>query len=170
MARPSKKLERQLEEIDRRADADGLLTQEDRERIKAKAREHVQTQLAMRRKEQKAALEADYLERAVRDAEKEAGLHGSYADVTIDVAANAAYIALDGVWYMHGLTYEVPESVAMTLLDIMARTWEHENETHGLRRRADTGRRPQPRVVRGGMERSSLGEPGNINSRTLPVV
>lgn len=170
MARPSRKLERQLEEIDRRADANDLLTLEDRERIKAKAREHVAAQLAERRKAQKALLEADYLERAVRDEEKAAGLHGAYVDLTVDVAANAAFITLDGVSYFHGLTYEVPENVAATLYDIMARTWEHENETHGLRRRADVGRRQQPRVMRAGLERSSLGEPGNINSRTLPVV
>ena len=170
MAKMPRKIERQLEEIDRRADADGLLTHEDRERIKTKAREHVQEQLKARRQSQKSALEADYLERVIRDQEREAGLHGAYVDVTIDVAANAAYIALDGTYYVHGLTYEVPENVALTLQDIMARTWEHENETKGLRRRADLGRRTQPRIVRPTMSNAAMGEPGNINTRTLPVV
>jgi len=163
MARIPKRIERRLEEIDRRADADGLLTAEDRERIKQKAREHVATQLAQRQKTQKAALEAEYLERAVRDEERVAGLHGSYADVTIDVAANAAYIMLDGTMYMHGLTYEVPEAVAFTLNDIMQKTYEHENETSGRPRRADTMRRPQARVI-------SPRNPGVVNTRNLPVV
>jgi hypothetical protein len=170
MARLSKKIERTLNEIDRRADMDGTLTMEDRERIKAKAREHVQERIDKQRRDQKAALEAEYLERAVRDEEKAAGLHGAYIDVEINVAASAAYIMLDGTMYMHGLTYEVPENVGYTLVDIMGRTWEHENETNGRRRRADTGLRTQSRFVSRGMENASMGEPGQINSRTLPRI
>jgi hypothetical protein len=129
-------------EIDRRIEANyPELTDEERAIIKERAREHVLKVQKERAKEARDQLIDKATERAVRDAEKVAGLHGAYVDITIDLAPIAAYIALDGVFYYHGVTYEVPFNVAQTIIDISARTWEHENEIHGRPRRADLGRR-----------------------------
>jgi hypothetical protein len=129
-------------EIDRRIDANyPELTAEEKAIIKEKAREHVLKVKQDRADDARQKLVEKATERAVRDAEKVAGLHGAFVDVTIDLAPIAAYIALDGTFYYHGVTYEVPANVAATIIDISARTWEHENEIHGRPRRADLGRR-----------------------------
>ena len=45
--------------------------------------------------------------------------------------------------------------------DIMARTWEHENEIHGFRRKNDVNRRPVNPVMRPGQESQS-----RVNTRS----
>lgn len=136
-----------LSEIEKRIDDDPLITPEVREQIKQKARDHVA-------KKRRDAAEAKLLAQAIRDEEIAHNPLEQYEDVQIDLAPyvatakfSSSYISLDGRMYVHGLVYSVPYSVARTLEDIMARTWEHENEIHGRRRRGDLVRRPtQPRL------------------------
>lgn len=131
-----------LAEIDQRLDANELLNADEREAIKAKARDHVQ-------KKRKDKAEAEALEAAIEEEEREHNPTEQYEFVRIDLAPhvasqkfNAAFISLDGTLFFHGLSYEVPYSQARTLEDVMARGWEHEREIHGERRRADVSRRP----------------------------
>lgn len=159
-----------LSEIEKRLKANDDLTEDDRTRILARAKEEVQKRFDAQKVKRKETIEEEYFKRALRDEEKRAGLHGAYVDITIDLAPYAPYIMLDGVIYWHGTPYEEPVNVAATLLDIQARTWEHDNEIQGRRRRGDLQRQRQPRQVRGGMENTSLGRPGQISTSTLPVV
>jgi hypothetical protein len=133
-----------LSEIDQRLEQQGmsLLSAEDREQIKAKAKEHV----AKKRRDK---AEAEALAHAIKEEEREFNIDEQLEDVQINLAPfvasqrfNAAFIAIDGTRYFHGLTYVLPYSVARTIEDIMARGWEHEREIHGERRRADENRRP----------------------------
>ena len=52
-----------------------------------------------------------------------------FRDILIDLAPHADRIILDGTMYMHGLHYTVSRAVYDTMKDIMARTWEHEDDT-----------------------------------------
>ncbi len=126
-----------LSEIDRRLDADELLTDDERAQIKAKARAHVA-------KKRKDAVEAKLFAQEIRDEEISYNPLEQFEDVTIELAPyvasaklKASCITLDGRMFFHGVTYSVPYSVARVLEDIMARTWEHENEIRGRPRRAD---------------------------------
>jgi hypothetical protein len=137
-----------LAEVDRRIDANyAELTEDERALIKQKAREHVLKVQQERADAERQKLVARATERAVRDAEKFAGLQGAFQDITLDLAPHQPYIMLDGKSFYHGVTYEEPELVVQTLLDIMARGWEHENEIHGRPRRSDQGRRARNLVL-----------------------
>ena len=131
-----------LAEIDARLDQNQLLSAEAREEIKKKAREHV----AQKRRDK---AEADYLAEAIRLEEVSYNPLEQLEDVTVNLAPyvasqrlQAACMLLDGTQYFHGLTYSVTYSVARTMEDIMARSWEHEREIHGERRKADINRQP----------------------------
>ena len=123
-----KSLSRALSEIEKRLDTDDLLTQEEKDLIRQKARDEVK-----RRRREKA--EESLLQAAIREEERAFNPPDWWTDITIDLAPYAAFIALDGVQYFHGLTYTVTGAVSATMLDIMARTWEHQREIRGERRR-----------------------------------
>jgi hypothetical protein len=159
-------------EIDRRIEANYPdLTDDEKALIKEKAREHVLKVKQDRADDARQKLVEKATERAVRDAEKVAGLHGAFVDVTINLSPSAgggsagharpAYIMLDGEMFFHGITYEVPANVAATIVDISARTWEHENEIRGQPRRADMSRR-QTLV--------NLSPHGSVNTSAMPQV
>lgn len=123
-----KSLSRALSEIEKRLDTDDLLTQEEKEIIRQKARDEVK-----RRRKEKA--EESLLQATIREEERVFNPPDRWTDVTIDLAPYATFIALDGVQYFHGLTYTVTGAASATMLDIMARTWEHQREIKGERRR-----------------------------------
>lgn len=148
-----------LAEINKRLDADPLLTDAEREQIKAKAREHVH-------KKRKDKAEADYLAKMIREEEIANNPLEQLERVTIELAPyvasaklKASCITLDGRMYFHGVTYSVPYSVARTLEDIMARTWEHENEIRGRPRRVDMEgiHKPSLEKLHPGQENMSIG-------------
>lgn len=141
---PRRRIADALSEIDRRLEQQGmpLLSEEDREQIRAKAKEHV----AKKRRDK---AEAELLAQAIIEEEREYVPEDQLEDVYIELAPfvavarfNAAFIALDGVRFFHGMSYRVSRKVGDTLRDIMARGWEHEREIHGERRAADVNRRP----------------------------
>jgi hypothetical protein len=151
-----------LSEIDQRLEAQGmpLLSEEEKEQIRAKAREHV----AKKRKEQ---AEADYLAAAIREEEREHVPEDKWEDITINLAPfvasqkfNSAFLAIDGTRYFHGITYTVTYNQARFMEDIMARGWEHEREIHGERRRADFQRRPIEGMI----------SPGSMNINTTSAL
>jgi hypothetical protein len=157
-----------LAEIDKRLDEDPLLTDAERVQIKEKAREHV-------RKKRKDKAEAELLAKEIRAVEIEQNPLEQYEDVTVDLAPyvasaklKASCITLDARMYFHGVTYSVPYSVARTLEDIMARTWEHENEIHGRPRRADMEgiHRPSMVKLRPGAEGAAIGRVTSHSSLT----
>jgi hypothetical protein len=129
-----------LGEIEARLDSDELLSAEDKAQILEKAREHV----AKQRKEK---AEEAFLAKAIREEERSYNPVDKYEDVLIDLAPFAPYISLDGVMYFHGLTYSVTYGVARTIDDISGRTWEHQNEIDGHRRKGDLNRRPLNRRI-----------------------
>lgn len=150
-----------LGEIDKRLDS-SILSAEDRAQIKAKAREHVN---AERRKK----AEAEYLAKSIREIEIEDRPTEQYEDIVIDIPPFVAAeklggscITLDGKMFFHGLTYNVPYSVARVLEDVMARGWEHENEIHGRRRRSEGYRRQINQHIRPGDE----GVQSRVNTRS----
>lgn len=157
-----------LAEIDQRVDADELLDAAARATIKEKAREHVL-------KKRRAEVEKLALDAAIAEEERKYGVQEDYETVTVNLAPYCAMVTLDGTMYFHGIDYEVPYSVARTIEDVMARTWEHQNEIQGQRRKGDVAweatrrRRYESGGVKlqPGMEGQRL---DNINTRTLSRV
>jgi hypothetical protein len=129
-----------LSEIDKRLDADATLSEETRAQIKAKAREHVE-------KKRRDKAEAELLAKEIREIERSYNPAEQFEDVVIDLAPYAAFISIDGELFYHGVSYSRPWSVARTLDDLMARTWEHQNEIGGHRRKGDLNRRPANRRI-----------------------
>lgn len=169
MARKKRTLAEALADIDDRLDGNELLTAEDRETIKQKAREHV---LAKRKK----VVEEQALAAAIEEEERRYKISEPFEYCTVNLAPYCAMITLDGVMYFHGIEYEVPYSVARTLDDVMARTWEHQNEIQGYRRKGDVGweqartkRYANGGVKVGSMEAAKLESAmhATINTRTL---
>lgn len=144
-----------LSEIERRVDASDELTAEDRVQIKARAREEV-------KKRRKDAATKRALDEAIREEERSYDPLQQFEDVTIDLAPYAPFVSLDGIMYFHGLSYSVPYNVARTIDDISARTWEHQNEIDGRRRRGDLNRRPMQTVIG---PHGSARAPSSINTR-----
>lgn len=130
-----------LEEIERRINTTPtLLTEEDREAARERARKHV----ADARKTSE--LDA-YFKAQVREEERSYEPKDQLEDFTVDLPEYTAMIVLNNVGYYHGCTYEVPHHQCVSMMDIQARAWEHENEIHGRRRRGDITRDPFNRGV-----------------------
>jgi hypothetical protein len=124
-----------LSEIDARLQA-STLTPEEMAEASKRAREHV------REARKKKAIDEAF-KKAVVDEEREYEPNDQLTDIMIDLPKFAAFVRLDHVVYYHGLVYEVPTVKAATILDIMARSWEHQSEIEGKRRRGDDALRPR---------------------------
>lgn len=142
--RQEKEIADRLSEIERRIDADPeLVTDDMREKIKARAREHVRKKAAEK-------LEDRIFAEEVRRAEVEyAEPDEALMEITIDLPDFAYMIAIDGVGYYHGCTYDVPTRKYRSMIDQMARSWEHNREIHGDRRKGDVTMRPMNRRISG---------------------
>lgn len=151
----AKRIADALSEIERRVDASDELTADDRATIKARAREEV-------KKRRRDAAERRALDDAIREEERAYDPSQQFEDVTIDLAQYAPCVTIDGVMFFHGLTYSVPYGVARSIADITARTWEHQNEIDGRRRRGDLNRRPMQTVIG---PHGSARAPSSINTR-----
>lgn len=126
-----------LEEIERRIDNSELLSAEEKESAREKAREHV----LKARKEK--AVDA-YFKAAVLEEERTYNADEALEDFHIDLPEYTPLIKINNVGYYHGCTYEVPYSQARSLADIQARAWEHEREwREGRHRAGDALRRPK---------------------------
>lgn len=103
------------------------LNPEEQEDIRVRAKEQVE-------KERKTAQEDQLFEQAMREARSAYDPALRMEDVLIDLPGHAVHILIDGVQFMHGLVYEVPQPVAQTINEIIHRTWLHEDEIGGANR------------------------------------
>jgi hypothetical protein len=110
-----------LDELERRIVASDMLSEDDKAEIRERARKEV----AETRK--KDATEA-YLKAAIREEQREFDPVEQLEDFTVDLADYAPYIAINNTLYFHGVTYEVPNSLARCLAEIAQATWRHERE------------------------------------------
>ena len=124
-----------LAEIDARLAASHL-NEAEQEEARLKAREHVRAE-----RKKKAIDEA--FRKAVIEEERAYEPAQELTDVLIELPKYAAFIRLDQFIYYHGLTYTVSRSKADMMLDIMARSWEHQSEIEGKLRRGDEAVRPR---------------------------
>jgi hypothetical protein len=129
-----------LGEISRRISASPLLSDADKSEALDRAREHVT-------RERKNAAIDDYFAKAVHEFERGHEPVQQLVDLMIDLPTYAPFIRLDNVCYFHGVTYEVTLGVAVTMQDVMARTWEHQSEIEGRKRRGDQLLTPRSTVV-----------------------
>lgn len=126
---------------------ENLLSPETKQALQAKARERVA-------KERRDRAEDAYLEHAVEAERRANDPVYEIKRIRIDLAGHADRIRLDDVIFLHGFDYDVTLPVYATLKDIMARTWEHEDEVGGVNR--DQYRRPRSTILRPGMENMTV--------------
>jgi hypothetical protein len=160
MARNRPRVSDALEEIDRRIDANSLLTEEEKAAAHEKAREHV----TLQRKQK--ALDA-YLAKAIEDEEKSYILEEQMEDILIDLPKFAHFINIDNVGYYHGLTYTVRFSQARSMHEIMGTAWAHQREIEGEKRRGDNVRMPRDLKISPRMQNVPASA---INRTNLPRV
>lgn len=126
-----------LEEIERRIDNSDLLSAEEKEAAREKARDHV----LKARKEK--AIDA-YFKAAVKEEERGFEPTEQLEDFTVDLPEYTPMLKLNNIGFYHGCTYEVPYSQARSMADLQARAWDHEREwKEGRHRTGDAYRRPQ---------------------------
>lgn len=126
-----------LSEIETRIDANAVLSAEEKDAIRERARKHVHQ--ARKEKDTDRLFDA-----MVKEAEREFEPNEQLEDFTVDLPEYTPFIKINNVIYFHGLTYELPYSKARSMADIQARAWEHEREwKEGKHRTADASRRPR---------------------------
>lgn len=118
---------RKLREIERRLNADKILSPEEKEVIRKRAKEHV---AEARRKATEEALLHAYIKEEERGDKPQEEL----VDITLELPDHAPFLRLDNRVWFHGVTYEVEMSVYQTMMDMQARMWEHEKQTEGKAR------------------------------------
>lgn len=77
------------------------------------------------------AAEAQLLEQFENEERQQGGLDEPMVEITIDLAPYADRLMLDGVIYFNGHTKLVRESVASVILEMSAKTWEHQSIVDG---------------------------------------
>lgn len=124
---------------------DVQLSDEDMQRIRAKAKAQV---AAERRK----ALETQALAAELEKLRGKAGMvtgdpeEDRLVHVTIDLGASADSITVNGVKYFQGRGYDLPVHMVRSMLEIMYRTQEHEHDISG-KAKSDFYRKPHREVV-----------------------
>jgi hypothetical protein len=103
------------------------LTEEEKEEIRQRAFEQVES-------ERKARAEEAFMQQALDDARRADEPELQMEDILIDLPGHAVRILIDGVEYLHGFVYNVNSYQAATMRDIMQRCWNHENEVGGANR------------------------------------
>ena len=109
-----------------RLDFSGL-TEEEKEEIRQRAFEQVES-------ERKARAEEAFMQQALDDARRADEPELQLEDIFIDLPGHAVRILIDGVEYLHGFVYNVNAHQAATMRDIMQRCWNHEDEVGGANR------------------------------------
>jgi hypothetical protein len=147
-----------LEEIERRIDNSDLLSEDEKEAARERAREHV-----LKARKEKAT--DAYFKAAVKEEERTYEPNEQFEDFLVDLPEYASMIKLNNVGFYHGCTYEIPYSQARAMADIQARAWEHETEwKQGKSRMGDTARRPQHVHI------SPANPHGMVNTSRMPRV
>ena len=124
-----------MEEIDRRLNADTILSPDEKEAIRKKAIEHVA-------KTKRDATEEALLHAYIKEEERADHPEEELIDIVLDLPDHAPFIRLDNRVWFHGVVYEVEMSVYQTMVDIQARMWEQEAQTQGR------GRYNRPKQMR----------------------
>ena len=138
--KPRKAQVEALKEIEKRIEAADILSAEEKQEARARAREHV-----LKKRKDKAI--DQYFEAAVKAEETALSPTDRLTDFVVDLPEFTYLIKIDGRDYYHGCSYRVPVRQADSMRDIAARAWEHDWEINGRRRRNDMIRDPLGRGV-----------------------
>jgi hypothetical protein len=107
-----------------------LLSDDDKERLKKKARDNVLAD--MKKEAEEAFLSREERKEIIRRKQKIGETdQDELVNFVCDLADYAAYIMVNNVTYYHGFSYKVPRHVCRGLMDIAARTWDHDADIHG---------------------------------------
>src|ERR1700722_3943006 len=116
-----------------------LLSKEDKAALREQARKSVLEELTQEARD-------DFFSRALAEARRASTPADQILDIFIDVAPFVPFIAIDGIQYFHGYTYQVPRNRAAVLYEQMQRSWLHQDEIDG-RSRFNPYRRAQNTVL-----------------------
>lgn len=116
-----------------------LLSADDKKALREEAAKTVLEELTQEARD-------EYFKRAIAEVRREHTPRDQIIPVTIDIAPFVPYIAIDGVQYFHGYSYQVPRSRAAVLYEQMQRSWLHQDEIDG-RSRFNQYRKPQNAII-----------------------
>ena len=102
-------------------DLQELLSADDIERIRDQARLQVSA-------EKKREAEAQFLAKALEEERRALEPEQEMVDIVVDVAPFTDRIMIDGKQYFQGRYYRVPRRVYAVMVEIMARSWAHDEE------------------------------------------
>lgn len=110
-----------------------LLSEAEKEALKIKAKQRVEE---LRKEE----AEEDFLQKEIRAQRRAQGIDSDDlklddVQIFIDLPEYAPDVCLNGVKYFANFSYTVPHHVYDSLVDIMARAWEHQSEIEGKPRK-----------------------------------
>ncbi len=150
-----------LAELEKRIDGHDLLSEIEKEEIRAKARAHVDEQ------RKKKAVDAFY-DQYVKAEENKFDPNEQMVELTIELGDYAPCIAINGAMqYYHGVTYRVPRSVALSLNDIMWQTQQHQREIEGKRRKGDILAQPLNMRISPSNPHGNVTGRGNLTGRRI---
>ena len=104
-----------------------MLTDQEKEALFEQARQSVL-------EEMKQDARDAYFEQALQKVRRGHTPKDQIIAVFVDIAPFLPYIAIDGVQYFHGYTYDVERSRGLVLYEQMQRSWQHQDEIDGRSR------------------------------------
>lgn len=133
-----------------------LLSKEDLEAIRREAKASVLAEM------QQDARDA-YFNQEVKRLKREHIPSEQIVSVSVDLAPFLPHIAIDGLLFFHGYTYDVPRTQAIVIYEQMQRSWMHQDEIEG-RSRFNPYRRPQQlRIGPNDAGRTTMGANGPVH-------
>lgn len=116
-----------------------LLSEEDKAALRGEAQKSVLAEMEQEARD-------EFFRQAVAEARRAKTPASQIIKVFLDIAPYLPYIAIDGIQYFHGYTYDVERTRALVLYEQMQRSWLHQDEIDG-RSRFDPYRRQQNVVI-----------------------
>lgn len=119
-------------------DAGELISKERKQAIRLLAQEDLRKELVKKAEE-------DFRKQAMVEARQQAIPEEELRHIAIQLPRWADRITLDGVAYMHGMSYMLPKNKFDDVSSIIFQTWKHNDETSG--KSEDEYRRPLSRAI-----------------------
>ncbi|MDE2471877.1 MAG: hypothetical protein KGL35_24915 [Bradyrhizobium sp.] len=116
-----------------------LLSKEDKVALQEEARKSVLAEMEQDARD-------EYFQKALKEARRAHTPSAQIVNVSVDLAPFLPHIAIDGVMYFHGYSYDVERPRAIVLYEQMQRSWQHQDEIDG-RSRFNPYRRAQNVVL-----------------------
>ena len=109
------------------------------------------------------AAEKAYREKLRKKKRQELDLEEQQQEIFMDLPDTADRVTIDGVAYMHGMTYTLPTGRCAVLREAMFKAWGHEAEINGKRRNFFAPRNNRLNMATGSIS-GPIASPGGLRA------